>query len=85
MTQRVGEFSFCDNENDILDIMLVINQLIMRILVFTYVQARYQEMDVLNNLRAKYPDKSDAELICQFAISDEKVEDLFFSQLRTKQ
>lgn len=85
LNQRVGEFSFCDNENDILDIMLVINQLIMRIIVFTYVQARYQEMDIFNDLRAKYPEKSDAELIYQFGINYDKVEDLFFSQLRTKQ
>ena len=57
----------------------------MRIIVFTYVQARYQEMDIFNDLRAKYPEKSDAELIYQFGINYDKVEDLFFSQLRTKQ
>ena len=84
-TQQVGEFSFYDNENDILQTMLIINHLIMRILVFSYVQTRFKEIDILNKLRTKFPNKSDAELIAQFGTDGEKVENLFFNQLRPKQ
>lgn len=85
LTQQVGEFSFYDNENDILQTMLIINHLIMRILVFSYVQTRFKEIDILNKLRTKFPNKSDAELIAQFGTDGEKVENLFFNQLRPKQ
>ena len=85
MGQRVGNYSVPQNEQDLVTIMFGINVLIFRILVFSYVTTRVEDVRILKELQAKYPNKSVEELYAEFAENDEVLHRLFFGQLREQQ
>lgn len=85
LTQRVDNYSIPDNEQDLLSIMLAINGVIFHLLIISYVTTREREMKRLKELQAQYPNKSDAELYGEFADHDERLNQLFFGQLRKEQ
>lgn len=82
ISQRVGDYSVPDNEEDLLSVMFGINVLIFNLLITSYVATRQNEVRLLKEFQAKYPDKSVDEIYAEFAYNDEKLHQLFFGQLR---
>lgn len=82
ISQRVGNYSVEENEEDLISIMFGINKLIFHILIVSYATSREMEMNYLKELQAQYPEKSTAELYAEFADNDDKLTDLVYSQLR---
>ena len=85
MGQRVGNYTVPENEQDLMNIMLGINALIFRILVFSYVTTRVEEMRRIKELQAQYPDKSVDDIYAEFAYNDTRLHQLFFGQLRQQE
>ena len=82
ITQRVGNFSIPENEENLLIFMRGINMFILELLNETYVPIRKNEVRILKELQRKYPNKSVAELYAEFTDNDERLKQLFFGQLR---
>ena len=82
LSQRVGNFSIPEYEENLLSIMSEINRLIFHLLITSFVTAREYEMNRLKELQVQYPEKSNEELYMEFADNDDKLTQLVFGQLR---
>lgn len=85
ISQRVGDYSVKDNEEDLLTLMLGANISIFHLLITSYVPTRENEVRTLKELQRKYSNKSLEELYSEFAYNDERLIQLFFGQLREEQ
>lgn len=84
LKQIIGNYSVPDNEETLLIAMLVLNKLILRIITIHYSAERIEDFRFYKWLKKQYPEKTDAELYYEFGVNDEKLINLFFSQLRQR-
>lgn len=70
-----------ENKDDIISVMLGLNVMLVQLLVSHWFALREREIQVLQEYRNEYPDKSDAELFGQYAYGNDKVRSLLNNRL----
>lgn len=82
---KVEGYDTTSHRNAILNMMVVLNQALFKIIAEDWALYRIEEHKMLQKLKAEHPELSDLEVIHKYGCTSEKFADLFYKRLRRKE